>query len=264
MTPSAKLGTRLAAAAIIVAASTLATASVASNASGAARVTTVSGTGQPTLAGDSGPATMATLASPAGVAADASGIAIADTDNCRVRFVPNVDAKLFGITMHRVDIYTIAGSTCGSSGDDGPASQGAALVPGRRRLRPRRQRVRRRHGQQSHRHGFRQDGHDLLRRGGRPQRSVRYRSRRTRQSVHCRHERLSHPRTTRRPVPSALSPAAEPVATRATTARLPGAELLTPADVAVDAHGNLIIADTGNRRVREVAAHGRERTSASR
>ena len=32
------------------------------------------------------------------------------------------------------------------------------------------------------------------------------------------------------------------------------AELLTPADVAVDSHANLLIADTGNRRVREVAA----------
>ena len=32
------------------------------------------------------------------------------------------------------------------------------------------------------------------------------------------------------------------------------AELLTPTDVAVDAHGNLLVSDTGNRLVREVAS----------
>ena len=130
MTPSSKLGTRVAVGAIIAASLTLTAAIIASGASGAARVTTIAGSGALGGQGDGGLATQATLSSPGGVAADAAGdVAIADTGNCRVRYVPTTDKTSFGITMHRGDIYTIAGSTCGSSGDNGPATHAQLSFP---------------------------------------------------------------------------------------------------------------------------------------
>src|SRR3954447_25080270 len=132
MTPSAKLGTRIAVGATIASALVLATAGAATRASGAAKTTTVAGNVATGEAGGGGPASAATLASPHGVAADAAGnIAIADTGNCRVRFVAYADGTRFGMPMQRGRIYTIAGSTCGSASaaDDGPAARAHLSFP---------------------------------------------------------------------------------------------------------------------------------------
>ena len=131
MTPSStKLGTRLVAGATILAATVFVPASVATRAEGAARVRAFTKAGGTGFAGDGGPAAAASLASPAGVASDATGdVAIADTDNCRVRYVPNRNVRAFGIAMRRGDIYTIAGSTCGSSGDGGPGTEARLSFP---------------------------------------------------------------------------------------------------------------------------------------
>jgi secreted PhoX family phosphatase len=253
MTPSAKLGTRLAAAAIIVAASTLATASVASDASGAARVTVVSGAGQPALTGDGGPAARATLASPAGVAVDAAGVAIADTGNCRVRFVPNADGKGFGITMRKADIYTIAGSKCGASERSGPAISAELSFPA----------------------GVAFDTAGNLYIADTGNNAIRKVSAATGVMSTIAAGELNGPSGI------AVDPVGDLFIADTNNCRIrevsasgaittvagngscgdagdngpaSSAELLTPSDVAVDAHGNLIIADTGNRRVREVAA----------
>lgn len=75
-------------------------------------ITTIAGTGEQGFSGDGGAATSADLDSPVGVAVDASGnIYIADTHNQRIREVVN------GV------INTIAGTgTAGFSGDGGPAA----------------------------------------------------------------------------------------------------------------------------------------------
>jgi len=77
-------------------------------------ITTVAGNGAQTYSGDGGPAASASLNSPAGAAVDASGnIYIADYGNHRIR---KVDASTWNIT-------TIAGNgTAGYSGDGGPAA----------------------------------------------------------------------------------------------------------------------------------------------
>ncbi len=74
--------------------------------------------------GDGFPATQAQLSAPSGVAVDAAGdIAIADTNNNVVRFVPAVSGTYFGQSMTGGDMYTIAGNgTAGLSGNAGPAT----------------------------------------------------------------------------------------------------------------------------------------------
>lgn len=80
--------------------------------SAAGIITTVAGDGTAGLGGDNGPATAAQLDKPAAVAATADGgFLIADFNNHRIR---KVDA---GGT-----IFTVAGTTQGFSGDNGPAT----------------------------------------------------------------------------------------------------------------------------------------------
>src|SRR6185437_838420 len=132
MTPSAKLGTRIAVGATIAGTVLLMTATAATRASGAAKATTVAGSVTPGAAGDDGLASSATLSAPKGVAVDAGGdIAIADTGNCRVRFVAHTDGTRFGVAMRANHIYTIAGSTCGTAmaDDDGPARDAHLSFP---------------------------------------------------------------------------------------------------------------------------------------
>ena len=75
-------------------------------------ITTVAGTGVPGLSGDNGPATSAQLAFPVGLAVQADGgYLIADNDNSRIRRVSP------GGT-----ITTVAGTTRGLGGDNGPAT----------------------------------------------------------------------------------------------------------------------------------------------
>ena len=78
--------------------------------------------------GDGRPAVSAELTEPAGVALDAAGdLAIADTGNFRVRFVPAATGSYFGAPMVADDIYTVAGDgTLGYSGD-GASATGAEL-----------------------------------------------------------------------------------------------------------------------------------------
>ena len=83
-------------------------------------VTTVAGNGGASYGGDNGPATSAVLFNPQGVALDAAGnLYIADTDNGRVRKVSN------GV------IATVAGGGSGANGfgDGGPATSAFLATP---------------------------------------------------------------------------------------------------------------------------------------
>jgi sugar lactone lactonase YvrE len=77
------------------------------------------GNGTGGYGGDNGPATGALLNYPQGIVVDAAGsIYIADSRNCRVRKVTN------GV------VATVAGNgTCGNSGDNGPATSAALSYP---------------------------------------------------------------------------------------------------------------------------------------
>jgi trimeric autotransporter adhesin len=89
---------------------------------------TVAGNGTPGFSGDGGPANSAALNQPAGVAADASGnLVIADTNNERVRVVAGSTGTFYGQAMTARHIYTVAGDgSTGGTGDGGPAT-GASL-----------------------------------------------------------------------------------------------------------------------------------------
>jgi sugar lactone lactonase YvrE len=91
---------------------------------------TVAGTGERGFSGDYGPATGAELSLPHGVAVDPAGnLLIADSGNGRVRVVADRTGTFYGIKMTRGDIYTVAGNgSTGFSGDGGPAVK-AAVVP---------------------------------------------------------------------------------------------------------------------------------------
>jgi trimeric autotransporter adhesin len=84
-------------------------------------ITTVAGTGTTGYSGDGGQATLAVLNLPMGVAVDASGkIFIADTKNNRIRMV----------TMSSGVITTVAGNgTAGYSGDGGQATSAGLSYP---------------------------------------------------------------------------------------------------------------------------------------
>ena len=92
---------------------------------------TVAGDGTAGFAGDGGPATSAELSSPEGVAADAAGnLLIADTFNQRIRVVAASSGTFYGKAMTAGDIYTIAGNgTAGFSGDGGPATSAELNSP---------------------------------------------------------------------------------------------------------------------------------------
>jgi RHS repeat-associated protein len=84
-------------------------------------------------AGNGGPATTAALANPDSVATDAKGnLYIADSDNNRVQEVAATSHTQWGIAMTAGDVYTIAGSAtgvAGSSGDGGPATSALLSFP---------------------------------------------------------------------------------------------------------------------------------------
>ena len=99
---------------------------------------TVAGHANTGSVGDGGTATTAELNSPAGLLLDSSGnTLIADTANNRIRVLAGATGTFYGQAMTTGDIYTIAGSgAVGHSGDGGPASiatldkpQGVALDP---------------------------------------------------------------------------------------------------------------------------------------
>ncbi len=104
----------------------------------AGSIYTVAGHANTGSVGDGGTATTAELGSPAGLLLDGSGnMLIADTAHNRIRVVAGATGTFYGQSMTAGDIYTIAGSgAVGHSGDGGPASiatldkpQGVALDP---------------------------------------------------------------------------------------------------------------------------------------
>lgn len=79
---------------------------------------TLVGTGSPGFSGDSGKASSADIDAPGGLADDRQGdLFIADTGDCRVREVPSHSGSQFSISMEAGHIYTVAGGACGSNSD---------------------------------------------------------------------------------------------------------------------------------------------------
>lgn len=91
---------------------------------GAGVISLVAGNGRHGYAGDGGPAKTAELGNAYGVATDAHGnLLIADGGNNRVRVVAAASGTFYGQSMTTADIYTVAGNgTLGSSGNGGPAT----------------------------------------------------------------------------------------------------------------------------------------------
>ncbi|HVW85463.1 MAG TPA: BACON domain-containing carbohydrate-binding protein, partial [Bryobacteraceae bacterium] len=86
--------------------------------SGYGQIRTIAGSGSGGFSGDSGPATAASLSSPSGVAVDANGnVYIADTGNNGIRRVDAVTGK----------ITTVAGSVYSGLAGDGSAATSASL-----------------------------------------------------------------------------------------------------------------------------------------
>ncbi len=79
--------------------------------------------------GDGGAATSALLSNPSGVAVDATGnLYIADQGNNRIQEVAAATGAQWGISMTANDIYTIAGSSTGSSGHSGNAGAATSAL----------------------------------------------------------------------------------------------------------------------------------------
>ncbi len=93
-------------------------------------VTTLAGTGTAGTTGDNGQASEALLKTPSAVVADSSGnLYIADKANNRVQEIAATTHTQWGISMTAGDVYTIAGSSAGTSGHtgDGGAATSALL-----------------------------------------------------------------------------------------------------------------------------------------
>jgi NHL repeat len=92
---------------------------------------TVVGTGATGFSGDGGPATSAQLDSPRGVTVDGDGnLVVADRGNNVVRVVAVGDGTFYGLAMTAGNIYTVAGNgTLGFSGDGGAATSAELASP---------------------------------------------------------------------------------------------------------------------------------------
>jgi len=97
----------------------------------AGHIYTVAGNGTAGYSGNGGPATAAELDLPNGVAVDGAGnLVIADTSNCRMRVVAARAGTFYGQAMTAGHIYTVAGNgQQGFSGDGGPATAAALYIP---------------------------------------------------------------------------------------------------------------------------------------
>ena len=90
---------------------------------------TVAGNGWMSYSGDGGSETAAQLGVPEDVSFDANGNElIADSGNGRIRVVPASSGPAYGQTMTAGDIYTVAGG--GAGGDGGPATSATLAGPG--------------------------------------------------------------------------------------------------------------------------------------
>ena len=91
---------------------------------------TIAGDGSGGFRGDGGPATRAALRFPKAIALDASGnVAIDDRFNSRVRVVATTTGMFYGRAMTAGDIYTVAGGGTSGLGDGGPATNAELLRP---------------------------------------------------------------------------------------------------------------------------------------
>jgi trimeric autotransporter adhesin len=90
----------------------------------AGHIYTVAGTGTPGFSGDGGPAAAAMLQAPASVVTDKAGnLVIADSANNRIRVVAATSGTFYGVAMTAGHIYTVAGTgSFGFTGDGGPAA----------------------------------------------------------------------------------------------------------------------------------------------
>jgi sugar lactone lactonase YvrE len=92
-----------------------------------------SSSGSSGSSGDGGSATSARLDGPAGITTDSAGdIYIADTSNNRIQEVAAATDTQWGQSMTTDDVYTVAGSSSGSSGatgDGGAATSGLLNAP---------------------------------------------------------------------------------------------------------------------------------------
>jgi hypothetical protein len=97
----------------------------------AGHIYTVAGNGTAGYSGDGGPATAAMLQAPASVVTDAAGnLVIADSANNRIRVVAATSGTFYGAAMTAGDIYTVAGNgSYGFTGDGGPATSAELRDP---------------------------------------------------------------------------------------------------------------------------------------
>ena len=94
----------------------------------AGQITTVAGDGTWGYAGDAGAATNAQLAYPAGIALDGSGnLIICDSGNNVVRVVAATTGSFYGQSMTAGDIYTVAGDGTAGNAGSGTSAVGAML-----------------------------------------------------------------------------------------------------------------------------------------
>ena len=91
----------------------------------------VAGDGFKGYRGDGGPGPAARLGNPAGIAVDGAGnLVIADSGNNRVRVLAAATGTFYGQAMTVAHIYTVAGTgTAGDTGDGGPASAAELSQP---------------------------------------------------------------------------------------------------------------------------------------
>jgi trimeric autotransporter adhesin len=92
---------------------------------------TIAGNGTQGFSGDGGPATAARLNTPLRTTVDAAGnVVISDSFNQRIRVLAARTGTFYGRAMTAGDIYTIAGNgTAGFSGDGGPATATGLYKP---------------------------------------------------------------------------------------------------------------------------------------
>jgi hypothetical protein len=91
---------------------------------------TVAGSGGSGFAGDGGPATKAHVVNPQSVTVDPQGnLVIADSGNSRIRVVAATSGTFYGQAMTAGDIYTVAGGGTGGLGDGGPATSAQLTGP---------------------------------------------------------------------------------------------------------------------------------------
>jgi hypothetical protein len=92
---------------------------------------TIAGNGTQGFSGDGGPATAAELNTPLRTTVDAAGnVVISDSFNQRIRVLAAAVGTFYGQAMTAGDIYTIAGNgSAGFSGDGGPATATGLYKP---------------------------------------------------------------------------------------------------------------------------------------